>query len=482
MLRATYLDTYDWRVHDNGGRLWLERPESGSPLLRWRPLAEDASVPVAVPVERAPVTAADLPPGFLTERLAGVIAPRALLPLGELELERRILRLTDADGNTLVRLVVERAKPAGSGSCDGDAVTTLEVHELPGGASAAAAVRASLPEAATAPDPLRLAAAGGGRRPGDYSSKLDLRFERDATAGGAVRHILVELHRTAARNVEGTLQDVDPEFLHDLRVAVRRARSALSQLRGVLPEETATPLAAELKWLGSATGPVRDLDVAFHDLDGHRAMLPEGLRRWLDPVEAHLRRRRGRARGTLVRALRSRRFGELMARWQAAAAAADDGETPAAALPVEELARKRIRTTWRKIVRRGAGLGVDPPAAALHRLRIDAKKLRYLLEFFRNLYPAETIEPEIKALKKLQDLLGDFNDLSVQRERLVEDAREMLGAGTPPAETLLAMGRLEALLEDRQEALRLAFHDHFAEFAADDLAATLDASRGGGGA
>jgi len=481
MLRTSYLDTFDWRVHGDGGRLWLERPESGPQLLRWRPVADGGEIPVAAAVDPPVVTARDLPPGFLADRLGPVVAPRALLVRGELDVERRVMRLTDADGNDLVRLTLERARPIGPEGA-AEPMTTLEVVELPGGAAAAAAVRAGVPAAGAPPDPLGVAAAARGGFPGDYSSKLDLRFEPGATADVAVRHILAELHLAAVRNVDGTLQDLDPEFLHDLRVAVRRARSALSQLRGVLPEAEATPLAAELKWLGSATGPVRDLDVAFLDLDGHRALLPERLRGWLDPVEAHLRRRRGRARGGLVRALRSRRFGSLMADWESAATAAGGDEARAAALTVEQLARKRIRTTWKKIVRRGAELGEDPPAAALHRLRIDAKKLRYLLEFFRNLYPAETIEPEIKALKKLQDLLGDFNDLSVQRERLVEDAREMLGAGTPPAETLLAMGRLEGLLEDRQEALRLAFHDRFAEFAADDLAAALDAARGGAGA
>ena len=116
--------------------------------------------------------------------------------------------------------------------------------------------------------------------------------------------------------------------------------------------------------------------------------------------------------------------------------------------------------------KRGDELGEIPPAEALHRLRIDAKKLRYLLEFFRSLYHGEGIELLVQDLKKFQDTLGGINDLQVQRERLREFARDLAAEGEVDA--VLAMGRLMSALGQRQDELRHAFARAFCEFAGSD--------------
>jgi CHAD domain-containing protein len=109
-------------------------------------------------------------------------------------------------------------------------------------------------------------------------------------------------------------------------------------------------------------------------------------------------------------------------------------------------------------------IGSDTPADAVHRLRIDSKKLRYLLEIFRSLYDPR-IASLIKELKKLQDHLGDFNDLEVQQKSLVRLAKSMLLDGANQAGTVMAMGRLVEQLEERQSHERAAFHTHFDKFA-----------------
>jgi CHAD domain-containing protein len=115
---------------------------------------------------------------------------------------------------------------------------------------------------------------------------------------------------------------------------------------------------------------------------------------------------------------------------------------------------------WKK----GGAIGPESPAEALHGLRIDCKKLRYLLEFFRSLYPSSEIDPLVKALKQLQDNLGDFNDLEVQQEKLRDFARQMVEEGEVAPATLLAMGELVAGLRRFQEEERLAFAEHFSRF------------------
>jgi len=140
-------------------------------------------------------------------------------------------------------------------------------------------------------------------------------------------------------------------------------------------------------------------------------------------------------------------------------------ETPNAPRPIGEVASHGIWKAYRKVLKRGKATDRNTSAEALHALRIDCKKLRYLLTFFQSLYHEEEAGALIKKLKKLQDNLGDFNDLQVQREALEGFAHEMMEAGDASPETLMAMGRLMGRLETEQEAEREAFHQRFRRFA-----------------
>ena len=102
----------------------------------------------------------------------------------------------------------------------------------------------------------------------------------------------------------------------------------------------------------------------------------------------------------------------------------------------------------------------------LHRLRIDCKKLRYLVQFFRHLYPSEEIAAMIQALKQLQDNLGEVNDLAVQRERLRVMAEQMVAESHASAATVMAIGRLVDHLEHHQTELQRQFAERLAGFTA----------------
>src|SRR4029079_2623050 len=94
---------------------------------------------------------------------------------------------------------------------------------------------------------------------------------------------------------QGTIDDIDTEVLHELRVAIRRSRSILGQGKQVLPSDVRDSFRDELRWLALLTGPLRDLDVYILEWDRYVAQLsPEGVGH-LDPVLAHLREHRARA-------------------------------------------------------------------------------------------------------------------------------------------------------------------------------------------
>ena len=145
-----------------------------------------------------------------------------------------------------------------------------------------------------AQDLLLRALAALGKEPATSASKLDIPLEPELRADAALRRILLVLLETMERNEAGTSADLDSEFLHDFRVAVRRTRSLFSQVKGVLPPTPLERFRAEFKWLGQVTGPTRDLDVYLLEMDGSRAMLPDHVAPELAPLERHLRKARMR--------------------------------------------------------------------------------------------------------------------------------------------------------------------------------------------
>jgi CHAD domain-containing protein len=294
---------------------------------------------------------------------------------------------------------------------------------------------------------------------GDSASKPRLSLRPDRRCDEALRTILGHLRQTVAANVDGVISDMDVEFLHDLRVAIRRARSALSQIKGVLPQPAVDRLAAELQWLGEITNPCRDLDVFLLGMGNYRRQVGAAANA-LGDFEKLLRRERSKVLRRVRGALRSKRFTRLMDEWRALVESKPSGSDPAhAARPISDIAGKKILKACRRMVKHGAGLTDDPSAKQLHRLRIDAKKLRYLLEFFRSLYPAERVDLRIRELKGLQNVLGELNDREIQRARLAVMTREL--EGTAGAGTLAAMSDLGTALDRRQKELRAVFRDRF---------------------
>ena len=289
-----------------------------------------------------------------------------------------------------------------------------------------------------------------------------MHLDPDQPAGEAVLAILLELGTSLRRSVGLTANNSGPDPLHDLRVATRRTRSALSQLGGVLPEEAVAPFAADFRWLGELTGPCRDLDVWLLDLSARRGDPTVGEATALSPFESEVRAARDRTHAEVVLSLTSPRCRRLLESWEAfLSKRAATAEPPQDAdTPVKVFADGRITRAYQRVLRRGRDLGGDSsPPEALHRLRIAAKKLRYLLEFFRSLYPAERVDPRIMELKGLQDVLGELNDRQIQRANLAVFTRKL--DGRVDAGTLAAMSDLGSDLDHRQRELRRTFHDHF---------------------
>jgi CHAD domain-containing protein len=488
--RRTWLDTFDWRLYRAGLTLEYAGRSRGGELL----LSDGADNPaVTQPVigwqAARPHLMCELPNGPVASRIGDLVAPRALLAFVTVTSTTTTHRLLNEDGKTVARLLVERAEIPGPQAVRlPPRLTITEVRGYPGAARSAARLVGAVPGIEPAATPLFSEALRAvGRRPGDYSNKIDTDITAARPAGQSAATILLRLLDTVEANLGGVLADTDTEFLHDLRVSVRRTRSALKLFgdaltgRGGLTEGEAALFAAEFKWVGDLTTPTRDLDVHLLDFDDTAHSLSAAKPDELEPFRAYLEQRRRREFRLLSRGLKSARFVTLTRDWRDRLTAIKDGRPgtraardrsgknqQAAGETTGALAMERTRAAFAKTVRRGAAITPESPAETLHDLRKRAKELRYALEFFAPLHDRAAQAKVVGELKRLQDCLGEFQDTEVQVGEIRALATAMLAAGEAPAVTLLAMGEVTAGLALRQRVAREDFGRRFAAFAGID--------------
>ena len=277
----TWLDTFDWRLHSAG--ISLEYV-AGGPLILQFPDGVRLQAPLAG--VKWPAETHDLPVGRLRDSLAPIIALRALTPVVTVHSVVRESRVLNADEKTVARLLTE--------SVD-DGTSQLRIQPLRGYDAAGDRIARLLAGVdgltAVTTTPYHLALTHASRSPVNGNSGTpQLRAETPAAV--AIAEILAGFAATIDENVPGTIASIDTEFLHDLRVAVRRTRSILKLAGDVLPDNLAERFQPEFKWLGDLTTPVRDLDVYLLQLDTMTARLTSADPRDLDPFRSFLVRHR----------------------------------------------------------------------------------------------------------------------------------------------------------------------------------------------
>jgi CHAD domain-containing protein len=246
----------------------------------------------------------------------------------------------------------------------------------------------------------------------------------------------------------GLIAGVDPEAVHQARVATRRLRSDLHTFRAYFDEQWALELRAELHWLGSELGAVRDLEVLRDRLRTHAASLPRGEADAASRAIRRLDADREAARVELLGALKTVRYFDLRRAMQAASETPPVVEAPGARA-VDELPSV-VRNPWKKLSRDGGNLGDSPSDDELHGVRIRAKRCRYAAEAVVPAFgkPAKRFA---SAVANVQDVLGEHQDAVVAREWLAKTAPECA-----PGEAY-ALGMLTEVERSAAVAARNAF-------------------------
>lgn len=460
---TTLLDTFDGRLHRAGLRLQMTESERVE-----LELSGHGTTPAHATVDAAPRVPADLPPGPFRTRVAALVDVRALLPRLRVSASRTHGVRRDAAGKVVAAADVHDGLHVLDRPAIGCPTTTIEIHEILGYAKqtdrACDALRgAGMEECDT--DTWTLCAVTAGVDLAGFTATATVPLDPAMAAIDGFRLVLANLAATITANWQGTIDQTDPEFLHDLRIAVRRSRVVLANAKQVLPAEILEQTRTELAWLADLTSAPRDLDVYLLEWSKYTEPLGADVAPRLEPVRELLERRRTDGHVALERGLRSERAATLMTSWQAwlTEPPGHDALPARADQPLGRLVAKRIARAHTILLERGRLIGPDTPAEQVHDLRKDAKKLRYLLECFGSLLPKRARKQYVKRLKALQDTLGEHQDAEVHVHMLRAVATELHEAGAS-ADTMVAIGQLTERLDQHRLAARVEFAERFADY------------------
>lgn len=357
----------------------------------------------------------------------GLVLPSELKKLFTVDVSRKkaVVDIDGAGGAAKVEIAVDRGVVRAGRRRD--EISELEIELVEGEPAAIYDLAIALADAGLRVSRVTKAERGYGLVDGRTAAlpkkapKLELTREQSLSEaladifGGGIVNVL--------ENEAAALDGSDSEGVHQLRVSLRRMRSALSVFRTVLDPARIVWASAELKWLATCFGPARDWDVFGAEI--------------LDPVRGY---------GIDISAIDALRSGTETARvagYDAARAALQSsrytklilgmsqfvdthGWMPAdadAGHPLNQTLGTRadeiLQRAYRKLMKRGRGLK-DMDIAARHQVRIELKKFRYTTEFLHALYDADKVGAFMKSLSRMQDQFGHLNDVSVARTLLGE--------------------------------------------------------------
>lgn len=459
--QRTYYDTFDWRLHRANQVFY----RSGSTLQLQTFSGRDEARHTGR--KRSKYFWWDIGQGRLRELLKPAIEMRALSPVVEVSTATTQYRVMNKDRKTVAKLGVRSDQLKDQQTDLPEQVTIHEVrgYEREFETIVQGCLRKGCVQIKNKKNLQRLLKSSG-RTPRDYGDKFRVELDPEIGIGEAISKICLHLVNDMEVNLGGVVADVDSEFLHDFRIAVRRTRSLLSLMKKILPPDQRVYFQAEFRWLGSVTGPLRDIDVYLLEKEDYLGLLPPSLQDGMSAFFDQLQARRVTELKNLQTHLQSERFKQLLKDWRFFL------EDPASPLFEEsrgercrDCAERMIFKRFKTFLREGDKIDGTSPDDQLHNLRIRGKKFRYLLEFFKTFYDEEQMTSFLRYMKKLQDNLGEFNDLSVQQDMLGTELNQLRARNLQTIRFAAALGGLIAMLAEKHKKVRGEFEATYTTFA-----------------
>jgi CHAD domain-containing protein len=406
-------------------------------------------------------TIGDMAKGPVVDMLLEVSRLRALLPVARIRLRRDEGKVLDDEGKTLVRfyhLTIGRGrrKLVGIGCA----------QYLRGYSDAYSDLWQWLEKlGATACQDAGDIYAGLGVALHQYSVKPVIELLPQTPVKESATSILRAFLKISRQNEQGVIADSDSEFLHDYRVCLRKVRSVLSLCTGVFDAKDSARLKEHLAQLMRTTNGLRDLDVYLLNRGEYLRLVPPSAHAGLQVLfDGFLQKRKGEQK-KVAAAMQGKGYLRSMENLEKLFAAGDNIKSgPQAEVHSLTFACRHIMKRYRKVCKTGRDLDEMTPDQVIHQLRINCKKLRYLMEFFAPLFPAAEIKKLIRSLKMLQDNLGNFNDYSVQQQFLEMTLANSIAGGAKALAVAHSIGALTAMLHQLQGEERRQVVENLAAF------------------
>lgn len=457
-----YYDTFDWRIYAAGLLLAQNRNELQLSNLYTETLIHREAVDPKQPVSFC----RDIKNDAFREQLEKILSVRALLPIVIAERSYRTFVLSGKNNASLGNILIddstvisnqERYHMRPSIHCDFRRETSKTIT-----AFLQYIIRKGAYPDLLFKDILTSFLHSVNRHPEDYSSKIRVHLMPAMTSYDATLIILRELFRIMRENVAGIIADTDTEFLHDFRIAIRRTRTMLGQVKKIFPEQAVIVFQQLFSGLGTLTNTTRDLDICLLRENHYCSLIPQNLHEGLKAFFTDVKLRREKERQQLIDWLKTDLDKVVFTPWEIFLASEKKG--PNAAILIIDTAKKTILARYKKIIKKRNCLDASSSDSELHQMRIECKKLRYLLEFFASLFPRKSISQLIRHLKKLQDVLGEYNDLRIQQNELTEYIRTLTPSKKEVIQTAVAVGAVVSVITQLKEETRLTIEPFLSEF------------------
>ena len=457
-------DTFDWRLFNN--RFLLCYDPDGIPSLFLYNIA-DAWVISQDKTKAVARFHHELESATIAARLAPVIEERALISQGSFALQVEKYDISNKHGKIIARMYVERlTKQAGNDKKTGQPLRIVRMQALKGYERKTKKVFSRITgycnELISQDNLLTGYFSALGRTAGDYSSKLVVPLDRTMSIRQALSVILLSQLDMMERNIQGIRDDIDTEFLHDFRIANRRSRSLITGMKSVLPAPVYESGKQFFSWISKQSSTLRDIDVFLLAFRQYKQLMPAEMYAQLLPLQHYLQEQKETERQDLISALDSDRLRGFIHSWRASLQESIGEEN--ATSPVANTANAAIWKAWKRIRKQGRAAADSGSDEALHELRKSCKKLRYLLEAFRSLFPAKDVELAIRQLRKLQNVLGDIVDYQVQQQYLSRWQENFPGKEHRGVKT--AMDFLGKVYAQRENRTKKEFLRHYTAFVA----------------
>jgi len=288
-------------------------------------------------------------------------------------------------------------------------------------------------------------------------------FSAYESGSNAVKALFYTLLKTIETNRDAILhKEYDPERLHQLRVAMRKLRALLSQMKPLFSSDWRYEHKEKLACLMRQTGEQRDIDVYLEAIPNYKQMLPKDLQDGLDTLEDYLTQKSKESKDELINFLQSDAFNkELETLFDFCCSEKSIGFSRKCSEPIIIEVKYALRKRYKRVLNKGNSLNRDSLAHEYHLLRIDVKKLRYMIEFFSSLFDKDSYDKMLKQLKTIQSILGEQQDLEVQSSYL-KDLSQLSELCND--KTMTALDELHKRVAQMEEQKRQEFRDTFKLF------------------